>query len=397
VEADSAYLIAGETETAALRLVEWLAGAGARRLLVVMPREPSPTARQSIAELAAGGVQVDALTADLAEESGLSGAMTAVLAGGCPLGGVLFAAGGEPAATCPGFSPARDARVAWNLHRAVRESSARWFMLFSAASPLLGRKGSASQAAAAALLEAIAHEQQQMGKHAVTIHWGSWHCEASPAGGDPDGLCEGFMHFPATEALQLAGRLLQADGPPTAVVTSDSWQTTAAGNGRSVFSSSDEDMRIRAGNLEQGAGSRKDFLLPAARSALPASGGGNLGLVERLRSADPDSRGEVMLSHFIDMLVQVTNQERHRIDSGEPLSRFGLDSLMAVELSGAIERTMGISLPLEVLLEDPSIFDLAQRVLSMWARSEESQAVSGPAGAPSTLGRGPVAMQLSSP
>ena len=228
------------------------------------------------------------------------------------------------------------------------------------------------------MLEAIAREQQQVGRHAVTVHWGSWHCGAAltseatsaglatSAGNDADERCEGFLHFPADEALQLAGRLLQAEGPPVAVVTSDDWKTSTAGDNCSV----------------------PPLLEELATAEAPKAAGlisGNLNLVERLRSAVPDVRREVMVSHFIDALVRVTNQSRNRIDCDERLSRFGLDSLMAVELKDSIESALSISVPIEVLLEDPSIFDLADCVLALWEESEAASTVAAQADVPAYM------------
>ena len=103
VHSDSTYLVACDTETVGLRLAEWLGNAGATRLVVVWPQEPSPTARQAIAELCDAGVQVHARTADVAEMSELAEVMTEVLAGGHALGGVIFAAGDrEPGGNCLG-------------------------------------------------------------------------------------------------------------------------------------------------------------------------------------------------------------------------------------------------------------------------------------------------------
>ena len=46
-----------------------------------------------------------------------------------------------------------------------------------------------------------------------------------------------------------------------------------------------------------------------------------------------------------------------------PLTEFGLDSLMAVEIKNRLHHDAGINLPLVQLLEGPSILDLATRCL----------------------------------
>ncbi|TSC20354.1 AMP-binding protein, partial [Corallococcus sp. Z5C101001] len=50
------------------------------------------------------------------------------------------------------------------------------------------------------------------------------------------------------------------------------------------------------------------------------------------------------------------------VDPREPITRYGLDSLSAVELAHAVEKGLGIALPMELLLQGPSLLDLAQRI-----------------------------------
>ncbi|MFP2901435.1 AMP-binding protein, partial [Corallococcus sp. 4LFB] len=57
------------------------------------------------------------------------------------------------------------------------------------------------------------------------------------------------------------------------------------------------------------------------------------------------------------------------VSSTEPITRLGLDSLAAVELSHEIEKGLGVVLPMEVLLRGPSVAELAGRVLAHRAGS----------------------------
>nr|WP_052313046.1 non-ribosomal peptide synthetase [Corallococcus coralloides] len=57
------------------------------------------------------------------------------------------------------------------------------------------------------------------------------------------------------------------------------------------------------------------------------------------------------------------------VSSTEPITRLGLDSLAAVELSHDIEKGLGIILPMEALLQGPTIAELAGRVLAHRAGS----------------------------
>jgi acyl transferase domain-containing protein/acyl-CoA synthetase (AMP-forming)/AMP-acid ligase II/acyl carrier protein len=379
LRADATYLIVADSENAALRVCDWLVYSGAKSVTVILPGDLSLHARQSIRELSAAGVEVRARAENLSDPSGWPRVLNSVSTARQALGGIVYAPGsGEPVGEetveiTAETRLAREACVAWNLHRAlgksaVGESGAEWLLFFSVASSVLGREGKSAPAATGALLEAIAREQQQLGRHAVAVHWGSWQgcswrAEATSNGSPERG--EGFLDFPADVAMQLAGELLEADGPPAVVATSEDWKSGALGSDSQQSRLWDELAAAEAVHDGATAGNSK--------SSAPTAG--KLDLAQRLRSAGPQARREIMLSHFVDMLVRVTNQERHRIDCSRPLSRLGLDSLMAVELSGAIESALAVSLPLGVLLEDPCIDDLADRVLAMWAEIEGEPAV----------------------
>ena len=57
------------------------------------------------------------------------------------------------------------------------------------------------------------------------------------------------------------------------------------------------------------------------------------------------------------------NIDSQKIDAGQPLLRYGLDSLMSVELAHTIETNLGVAVPLNVFLQGASVTELATHVL----------------------------------
>src|ERR1051326_626697 len=57
------------------------------------------------------------------------------------------------------------------------------------------------------------------------------------------------------------------------------------------------------------------------------------------------------------------NIDSQKIDAGQPLLRYGLDSLMSVELAHTIETNLGVPVPLNVFLQGASVTELATHVL----------------------------------
>ncbi|KFA87937.1 condensation domain-containing protein, partial [Archangium violaceum] len=61
-----------------------------------------------------------------------------------------------------------------------------------------------------------------------------------------------------------------------------------------------------------------------------------------------------------------------QLDVHEPLTRYGVDSLAAVEFSHEVEKGLGLSLPMEVVLSGPSLAQLVERLSSQAPRASSS-------------------------
>jgi amino acid adenylation domain-containing protein len=67
------------------------------------------------------------------------------------------------------------------------------------------------------------------------------------------------------------------------------------------------------------------------------------------------------------------------LDVNQPVTRFGLDSLMAVELSYAVERRLGVALPMTSFLQDQSLAQLSLHTAGLLAKDSSPGASSPPA------------------
>lgn len=76
------------------------------------------------------------------------------------------------------------------------------------------------------------------------------------------------------------------------------------------------------------------------------------------RTGSPESH-EGWLQSVLAALLHV---EIAQIDINQPITRYGLDSLMVVELSHSIENRFGVTIPLSSLLESVSISELCERL-----------------------------------
>ena len=71
---------------------------------------------------------------------------------------------------------------------------------------------------------------------------------------------------------------------------------------------------------------------------------------------------EVIEYWLVSQLATRLGLEKHRVDVNRPIARYGLDSLMAIELMHGIESSLGVSLPMVIFLQSPTISQLAAQV-----------------------------------
>ena len=76
-------------------------------------------------------------------------------------------------------------------------------------------------------------------------------------------------------------------------------------------------------------------------------------------------RRDMLEESLVAELAAVMQVLPEEIDRTLPLLQMGLDSLMAVELRGRLERDLERPLPIAMLLDNPSLEQLADRVLAL--------------------------------
>jgi len=83
----------------------------------------------------------------------------------------------------------------------------------------------------------------------------------------------------------------------------------------------------------------------------------------QLLAAPPEARVEMLKDRLRHHTARVLRLAAPKIDLDQPLLTMGIDSLMAVELKGRIERELAVAIPLLQLIKGPSLSELA-RVLA---------------------------------
>jgi amino acid adenylation domain-containing protein len=97
------------------------------------------------------------------------------------------------------------------------------------------------------------------------------------------------------------------------------------------------------------------------------------GDLSSLAPARPDQNLEAIAEWLRSQFAAKLGMAASEIDINQPISRYGLDSLIAVELTHSIEVSLGITLSMTSFLDSPSIGQLAARAMQRLAAETASQ------------------------
>ena len=179
--ADKTYLITGGAGGLGLQLCSWMAGHGARHLMILGRRAPSSEAESTLAGLRERGVTVEFRAADVTSTAQLQAVFGEFGTRMPPLGGVIHAAGVLDDSIFANLTAERVAKVlapkvqgAWNLHQLTAALPLDFFVLFSSLASVTGSPGQAAYSAANAFLDGLAHHRAASGLPALSLNWGGW-------------------------------------------------------------------------------------------------------------------------------------------------------------------------------------------------------------------------------
>jgi acyl transferase domain-containing protein/short-subunit dehydrogenase/acyl carrier protein len=383
-DAAGAYLITGGTGALGRHFAAWLAGRGARRLVLVSRRGADD---ETLAGLQGKlpGVELLCPAADMSSAEGIATALRAMDQRGWTLAGIALLAGTAQrgdldALRADDFVQAGSAKVSGPelLREALHARGLHTIPLFafSSVAAAWGSKGQAPYAVANAYLDAFTAAWDGP---AVSLAWGPW------AGG-------GMADADALRWLAQAG--LQPLAPQEALQAIDA--ALAAGHRHLAIARAD---LPRLGEMLCLHGARA-FLEPLAlANALLKNGSPAAGL-QATAVTGPTAPAAVATwlaalqtrtpAEAERLLVERIGQEAGAVlgrPAGQPLAadaRFfdhGMDSLMAVELRNRLRTHLGLPLPSTVVFDHGTVALLARHLHDRLheGRAPASPAVSNPA------------------
>jgi acyl transferase domain-containing protein/acyl carrier protein len=367
---NASYLITGGTSGFGLATARWMAGKGARHLILLARHGlASAEAQQSVARLRESGANVVVVNCDVADPVALQKVLRDLRETVPPLRGIVHAAMVLDDCIIRNLSEDSFQRVfrpkvngAWNLHQLTLDASLDFFVMYSSVATYVGNPGQASYVASNASLEALARQRRQLGRPATAIAWDAI-TDTGFVARNPalrKSLARhGIDGITSAEALEHLEQILAGDVAEAAVIRAN-WQATRrllpiAGTPKFTFVT-------HATTEEEAIGSDQDLRE----------------LIESLPSEEKHVFVRNLLAEEISGILQLPAD---RLEHKRSMQEMGVDSLMAMELVTALERRFGVEVPIMVLSENATIDALTVRVIQLLAAdaSESEEATDGTA------------------
>ena len=367
--ADGSYLIRGGLGALGLRIAQWLATRGARRLILLSRRSLPPRTQwgqsteaaekeaiDTVLALESAGVTVQVLSADVCNRDQMKRLLDQDAFGLPPVRGVVHAAGVNDnrflrACDKQALHAVTRPKVSGTLvlHELFPPGSVDFLVLFSSVGQLLGLPGQSLYAAANAFLDAMAHHRRTGGAtDTVSMAWTSWRglgMSTSSDAIDAELEARGTADITPEEALA-AWELASGNRAPHLAVL------------RLLPDASDDE---RPSVLKELAAPQPS----AAQGEEEDSGPGWSGLSE----AELRSRVREVTATSVGATLGVPPET---LEAQRPLSELGMDSIMTVALRRRLQQHTRVALPANLLWGRPTVAAISELLVERLAQRATS-------------------------
>ncbi|TDV37800.1 type I polyketide synthase [Actinophytocola oryzae] len=348
-------LVTGGTGGLGAQVARWLAGNGARHVVLTSRRGvAAPGAADLRAELTALGAEVTVAAADMADREAVARLLADINEDGS-LSAVVHAAGvGQFATTVSETTTAELAEVAaakvlgaTHLHDLLSDVDLDALVFFSSGAAAWGSAGQGAYAAANAFLDALAQHRRAGGRVATSVAWGAWAGGGMAEGDVGDHLHRiGVRRMPAALAVDALRRAV--DHQETAAIVAEiDWDrfvpAFTMARPRPLLSELPDVRRILAADADQAAGQEDESPLA------------NLAPAERDRAALA-----LVREHTASVLGY---DDAAAVEPRRAFRELGFDSVTAVELRNRLRTATGLRLPATVVFDHPNAAELARYLL----------------------------------
>jgi NADPH:quinone reductase-like Zn-dependent oxidoreductase/surfactin synthase thioesterase subunit/ubiquinone/menaquinone biosynthesis C-methylase UbiE/aryl carrier-like protein len=354
LDTQGSYLVAGGTGGFGLAVGKFLAKKGAGHVVLASRSgKICNKDKKILEEIKSSGAKVSIISADISQRSSVQRLIQKINTKSLPLKGVfqstmVLADGLLEDMDWQQFSvPFESKREGtWNLHLATQKLKLDYFVSFSSIASLYGTPGQANYAAANSFLDSFAHFRRSKALPATTINWGAIAEMGYVArNSETRNFLANHGWNPVTLTNVLSGlESTMLEGETQIGIFDVDWSVFAetfphnATSGRFAHLHNDEE-RQGSGETEQ------------------------TGFADQLNSATPGDRENIAHEVLRSMISNILGMSKEKIDVQTPLTRMGIDSLMANQIRSWLTNQAGVPFSMMQIMQGPTLSEITATIL----------------------------------
>ncbi len=379
---DGTYLITGGLGGFGLAVAQWMVENGARHLVLVgRSGASSEAAERALEAMKQAGAQIVVARADIVQKQYVAAVLDNIERSGPPLRGIIHAAMVLDDGYLFQLDQERFNRVmapkmmgAWNLHTLTLAAPLDFFVLFSSVTSLVGNPGQGNYVAANTFLDAMAHYRRAQNLPALSINWGAigevgYLARHSEIGEHLDR--QGLQSFSTKQAMATLEHLLQRTPVQIGAINID-WQQWSKFSPETALSPRFSHL-IRESQDQRKMDEQRE---------------GGSSLLSMILAAEPEERQQKLAARLCEQVAKVLGTSASELNTEQPLTSFGLDSIMAVEMSHWIGNELRMEVSTMALIQTPNIDTLAAQILDQLDARLNVAPPSNPITTHEVIGRG---------
>ena len=354
------YLITGGASGLGLGVAHWMTSRGCKNL-VLLSRSGTKTEEEAaiVQGMIDKGVTVKLAKGSVDNQADMDRIFKEIKDTMPPLKGVQHAAMVLDDGSVPEITKERYMKVfnpkavgCWMLHEATKDMELDHFVSYSSISAIYGNPGQVSYVGANSFLDNFSHWRRAQGLPATTINWGvigdvGFVARSGKVGGNVDELLykQGWNSFSLVQATNILESILLSN-PVQRVATDSDWEMIG-----DFFPHTAESSRFAHLVHENQLGG----------GASASSGDG--ALKATLFDSKPEEQTEILLTQLNDTFARVLGTTADKLDTSEPVTKYGLDSLMANQIRNWVQSNVSIDYSMMKIMRGPSMEEMTEQIL----------------------------------
>lgn len=360
------YLITGGASGLGLEVAKWMSSRGCKYLVLASRRIDRKETQVAVSLLESRGVKVLVIATDVTCPESVAHLFTEIRDQMPPLAGVQHAAMVLDDGMIHNMSPKQYLNVfktkavgCWLLHEATKAMNLDHFVLYSSFTSLIGNPGQSNYVAGCHFLDNFAQWRRSQGLQAICINWGAIAGAgyvASSKGGMESFEKGGWKAFTLNQFFWIFEQMLLNNPVQRGAWDIDwhTWFDHLSGPDKSID-------RFRHLTSDQ----------PLNNSVQADKNFGQL-----LLDSPSEDRYSQLTAALKHILSRVTTTSEDKIDIDEPLTRYGIDSLMANQIRNWIQTNISVDYSMMQIMKGPSIDKMASHILEIICDKPSSESAS---------------------